>query len=94
MATVKTIKDEHFNISADNGDGGCSVKVVLDRVPYKETIAITNLLLQGFRDVSAVNSETGETALAFYTSSEMFLRGATEAETLMELEDFLHEHKW
>jgi ribulose bisphosphate carboxylase small subunit len=94
MATVKTIKDEHFNISANNGDSVYSVKVTLDNVPYKETIAITNILLQGFRDVSVVNAKTGEAALVFYTSCEMFIRGATEAETLMELEEFLQEHKW
>ena len=94
MATTKNFKDEYFDICANNGDSGCSIKVELDSVPYNETIAITNILIQGFRDVVVVYHYTGENAFVFYNSHEMFIRGATEAETLVELEEFLHEHKW
>ena len=93
MATVKTVKDEHFDISANNGDSGYSVKVALDNVSYNEAIVITNILVQGFRDVIVTYHHTGETACAFYNSHEMFIRGASEAETLMELEEFLGKHK-
>ena len=71
---ISAIKKEEifYNISANNGDGGFSIKFNMDRVPKAYLTDILSELTKGFRDVTAINADTGEVAIGFYTSPELF----------------------
>lgn len=73
MPTSAIKKEEVFyNISANNGDGGFSIKFDMDRVPKAYLADILSELCKGFRDVTAINADTGEVAIGVYTSHELF----------------------
>lgn len=71
---LSAIKKEEifYNISANNGDGGFSIKFNMDKVPKAYLTDILSELTKGFRDVTVTNADMGEVAIGFYTSYELF----------------------
>ncbi len=62
----------NYNITANNGDGGFSIRFEMDKVPREHLTDILNELAKGFRDIEVINSYTGEVAITLYTSCELF----------------------
>jgi hypothetical protein len=69
-STIKTTPT--FNIRANNGGGKFNINFEMDSCPINYVSDITAELSKGFRDIEAINNETGEVAMSIYFSDDMF----------------------